>query len=506
MNLSDAARFYAERKFKVFPVVPGGKRPLTDKGFHDASDDVEQIQDWWNRYPNANIGFPVPERLVIVDVDSQEALHQLSAQDLSLPSTTTVKTPRGHHFWYKANGTKLRPAVDLFPGVDIRANGSYVILPPSYRPAEGKYTWKVKPDNGNIADVPEWIEEFAGKDHEEREGLYARDDGLDPDEILAGVPEGCRDVTLFRYACRLRGEGRSRQETNTLITAAAKASGFPIADAMRKITQAWKYPPGGMSPEEIEQKSIKIWEWNDMMAQDVPKPYWLVEDLLPEGFGVCSSAPKIGKSFLMRQVAYSIATGAPVLGRFEVNQGGVLYIDLEENLTFAQEGWSAIQKKFDIDKYGLPKDLHITLDWPTFDNGGLEEIERFLDINPRVRCVMIDVLSNLWPEAKKIGNIYHQEYKILKPLKDMAEDRHIALVVLHHDHKAESKDPLKKVSGSQAMTGVPDVIWQPFRKRGDSIGRLDVNGRSVREHRISLAWDNWNGGWVAMSDVEEMEY
>ena len=79
-------------------------------------------------------------------------------------------------------------------------------------------------------------------------------------------------------------------------------------------------------------------------------------------------------------------------------------------------------------------------------------------------------------------------------------------MVLHHDHKAESKDPLKKVSGSQAMTGVPDVIWQPFRKRGDSIGRLDVNGRSVREHRISLAWDNWNGGWVAMSDVEEMEY
>ena len=48
MNLSDAARFYAERKFKVFPVVPGGKRPLTDKGFHDASDDIEQIEDWWN--------------------------------------------------------------------------------------------------------------------------------------------------------------------------------------------------------------------------------------------------------------------------------------------------------------------------------------------------------------------------------------------------------------------------------------------------------------------------
>jgi RecA-family ATPase len=242
------------------------------------------------------------------------------------------------------------------------------------------------------------------------------------------------------------------------------------------------------------------------MAQDVPKPYWLVEDLLPEGFGVCSSAPKIGKSFLMRQVAYAIATGAPVLGQFEVNQGGVLYIDLEENLTFAQEGWSAIQRKFDTDKYGLPKDLHVTLDWPTFDNGGLEEIEKFLDINPGVRCVMIDVLSNLWPEAKRLGNIYHQEYKILKPLKDMAEDRHISFLVLHHDHKSESKDPLKKVSGSQAMTGVPDVIWQPFRKRGESVGRLDVNGRSVREHRVPLAWDNWNGGWVAMSNVEEMDY
>jgi hypothetical protein len=148
MNLSEAARFYAERNFKVFPVVPGGKRPLTDKGFHDASSEVEQIEEWWERYPNANIGFPVPEGIVVVDVDSEDALHQLGAQDLDLPSTTTVKTPRGHHFWYRANGTKLRPAVDLFPGVDIRAVGSYVILPPSYRPAEGRYTWKVKPSNG----------------------------------------------------------------------------------------------------------------------------------------------------------------------------------------------------------------------------------------------------------------------------------------------------------------------------------------------------------------------
>src|SRR5699024_12735745 len=42
----------------VFPCVPGGKRPLTRHGFHDATNDPDQAEAWWRKYPNANIGVP----------------------------------------------------------------------------------------------------------------------------------------------------------------------------------------------------------------------------------------------------------------------------------------------------------------------------------------------------------------------------------------------------------------------------------------------------------------
>ncbi|MFZ2480171.1 MAG: bifunctional DNA primase/polymerase, partial [Propioniciclava sp.] len=48
-RLTLAARSLAAAGVPVFPCVVEGKRPLTRRGFLDASSDPEQVAAWWSR-------------------------------------------------------------------------------------------------------------------------------------------------------------------------------------------------------------------------------------------------------------------------------------------------------------------------------------------------------------------------------------------------------------------------------------------------------------------------
>jgi|SRR5690606_19100403 len=66
-----AARELAVAGVPVFPAIPGGKRPLTEHGFHDATTDVARVESWWRDSPAANIGVATgaASGVVVVDVD-----------------------------------------------------------------------------------------------------------------------------------------------------------------------------------------------------------------------------------------------------------------------------------------------------------------------------------------------------------------------------------------------------------------------------------------------------
>jgi hypothetical protein len=155
-SLSEAALELAANGWAVFPCwernyrtdpktgePEGAKSPHSDKrlqlinGHLDASRDPDLIRAWWRRWPKAMIGAPVPDSLLVVDVDPRNggSLQELESLTGSLPPTLTAWSGRndgGQHLYF------LRPAGPLSStrlpqGIDLKANG-YCVVPPSIHP------------------------------------------------------------------------------------------------------------------------------------------------------------------------------------------------------------------------------------------------------------------------------------------------------------------------------------------------------------------------------------
>lgn len=111
---------------------------------------------------------------------------------------------------------------------------------------------------------------------------------VDPSKVLAGIPEGSRDVELFKYACSLRARGMDKSEAEFLVLTAAKncSPPFPPDEAMTKLEQAWKYPAG--TPRQIEKAEAleKIKEINEenVWDEEILGALALVKDEKPEEF------------------------------------------------------------------------------------------------------------------------------------------------------------------------------------------------------------------------------
>jgi putative DNA primase/helicase len=108
---------YAGRQWRIFPLHSvqagrctcgrdcgknAGKHPRVKGGFKVATTDVRQIEAWWRKWPDANIGIATGavSGLVVVDIDGPTGLaflKNLVDQHEPLPRTAIVKTSRGWH-------------------------------------------------------------------------------------------------------------------------------------------------------------------------------------------------------------------------------------------------------------------------------------------------------------------------------------------------------------------------------------------------------------------------
>ena len=142
----DSATSIAELGWKIFPCVPGGKKPITRNGFKNATDDYDQIVEWFDNEKGYNLGLWCGgSGLVGIDIDprdgGEETLAKLVAELGELPPTVTQLSPssdHGRHLIFRHPGHPIRAT--LGAGIDTRDQG-YLMVTPSVHPCGGRYAW-----------------------------------------------------------------------------------------------------------------------------------------------------------------------------------------------------------------------------------------------------------------------------------------------------------------------------------------------------------------------------
>lgn len=149
--------------------VHPGKHPRTPHGFKDATADADSIRQWWTKWPEANIGIATgrDSGLVVVDVDSKvgkiggQTLADLQAQHPVGWETRRVRTGSGglhYYFEYPADAEQLTSKTHAFGrDVDSRADGGYIIAPPSRHSSGEHYRWL--DDTVPLAPLPGFLRE-----------------------------------------------------------------------------------------------------------------------------------------------------------------------------------------------------------------------------------------------------------------------------------------------------------------------------------------------------------
>lgn len=270
-----AALRYAELGYPVFPCVPGGKAPATAHGFLDAMTEPGQIEAWWTARPDANIGMPTAG-LLVVDVDGADNpwpgdhLEALGECPVSL-------TPRGgRHYIFRQPAGKAwsSTAGRLAPKVDTRANGGYIVLPPSvvngkpYRWAENFETCPAdlpEPPAQLVAQVEGGTDLFAqGASRPAEDGpVAAHGAPLAPQGATSAaggnaIPTGHRNATLARLGGAMRRVGMSQEE---------------ILAALARANQDRCRPP--LKDREIERIAASVARYEpDQVSVAVAENHW----------------------------------------------------------------------------------------------------------------------------------------------------------------------------------------------------------------------------------------
>ena len=205
----------------------------------------------------------------------------------------------------------------------------------------------------------------------------------------------------------------------------------------------------------------------------------IIDGLLYPGTYLFAGAPKVGKSFLMAQLAYHVSMGLPLWG-YPVHKGTVLYLALEDDHRRLQ---GRLYRMFGMDG---TNDLLFAIYAKQLGLGLEEQLKKFVRQHPDTKLIIIDTLQ----KVREVGGdkySYANDYEVVGKLKRLADDCGICLLLVHHTRKQQADDKFDMISGTNGLLGAADgAFLLQKEKRTDGSAILDVAGRDQQEQRLYL--------------------
>ena len=259
-NFLDAAIDYASRGLAVFPLKPKDKAPITAHGVHEATTNLETIQKWWRKYPNANIGIAcgkISGGLLVVDVDRKpngvdglDSLNAWERENGELPETVrSITGSGGCHIFFRIDRPE-KNRVNLLEGVDIRSDGGYIVAPPSIHNNGNQYEWEYDPDEYEVAHGDEILDKLLKCGKKDKTDQFTM-----PDK----VGKGQRNDTMYKLACSLQ----ARNLPDAVIKASMSAANTEMCDPPlspseldKIVDSALRHEKG--TPNQLQTSSVEL--------------------------------------------------------------------------------------------------------------------------------------------------------------------------------------------------------------------------------------------------------
>lgn len=414
---------YVKKQKSVIPLRKDKRPYLTEwREFQGRIATEEEVKEWWNKWPDANIGIVTGEisGLTVIDVDVRSG-----GKVDGLPMTLVAKTGNGGWHYYYQYEPGLTVGAGIRQGVDLRGDGGYVVAPPSKTEYLGK--------NGEkLGGEYEWsiLEEPAPFPKDLFPELEKKD--IDWQSVLKGVPAGQRNMTTASLAGKLVSSFK-QSEWETIawpILRLWNLNNQPPDDektVRRTFESVVKKHLSGLKPNE-EIKIVTIKEAAELQGEAdlIPCGVNFLDEPMGGGLSVGSSViiaalSGHGKTAMMVSISkYLSDTGCPIL-----------WFTYEEQI-------SAIWKRF--------KDAGIKDEVPAFcpidlvDNkldfieNAIKEFKKKQDFF----AVFIDQLSFLAPKVdqktavdKIQGNYSMYLGLISQQIKNIAMEQKIIIFLAH---------------------------------------------------------------------------
>ena len=505
MNLLTSALSYLKRGFSVIPVEPRGKKPLVAwEPWQHSLPTSHDLHVYWEQFPCANVGIVTGQisGLTVVDLDTKEAKDNLKRimGDNQVQGIPRTRTGRGWQlfFAYHAIGNKA----GVIPGMDIRGDGGFVVVPPSLHQNGKTYTWEVNLTEQLPELPPALIELLAGGN------LIGRNAGMatllcagsnpaprqlfDTANALQGVGEGQRDDVIFKLACKLRSADIPMEMAATLVTEAAQncTPPFPVGKAIEKVERAYhKYE----ARSEVVIKSAQPSFWPELIPikQVIETPadqgvIWVWDEILPQGAAsLLVAKPKVGKSNVAVNLSVAVSRGLPFFNR-PTSQGRVGYI-------FMDGGMNEIAEVFT--RFGVRSDDLIVL-----HSGAVPEqasvwlIEMVDKLN--LSLVVVDTLQRFF--RFKNLNDYSEVTNVMESLLSGIAARSCHVLFVHHAKK-DSVDALDSAVGSTALRGLC-YSFIHYRRLPASEQRVIMSDQRSGKNLPDMAVQfDWRTGWLVLN-------
>lgn len=235
----------------------------------------------------------------------------------------------------------------------------------------------------------------------------------------------------------------------------------------------------------------------ELLDRDFPPLVELIEGMLAPGLYILAGAPKIGKSWLVLQIAHHVSTGTPLWDR-RVSRHPVLYLSLEDTLP-------RIQRRLLTLCDGETGDVAFATEADLLGDGFEKQLAAYLRSHPDTKVVIVDTLAKVRGVVSS-SNVYSSDYATMNVFKHVADTYKIALILVHHTRKQDAEDAMQKISGTNGLMGGADgamILEKPDRSKPEAT--LTMTSRDFEDTMIHLRQDRQTMCWEFAGYEENLQ-